>query len=116
MEMPDLVSAPSTLQLRLYPQATDTQLWSFQPQCAAVTDLVYKLLSGCCIHIFAVTQGAAEQQRLIHSACRSVGVKLLHIARHTCKSLLLLGVTIDAYVALNLASCKQPRAAQGGLK
>ena len=76
-------------------------------------DLIYKLLGGCCVHIFAITQGAAEQEGLINCACRSVGVKLLHIARHACKSLLLLGVAVDAYVALNLASCKQSRAASG---
>ena len=67
--------------------------------------LLNKVLSSLHVHIPAVAQGATEEQGLLDSGSSSVRVKLLHIARHSCKAGLLLGVAVDADVTLNLTSC-----------
>lgn len=67
--------------------------------------LLDKVLGGLHVNIPAVAQSAAEEECLPDSSSRCVGVKLLHIARHTSKAGLLLWVAIDPDIPLNLASC-----------
>lgn len=62
-------------------------------------------MGGLHVHILAIAQSPAEEQRLLHSGSSCVGVELLHVARHASKAGLLFGVTIDSDVALNLTSC-----------
>jgi len=76
--------------------------------------LLNKVLSSLHVHIPAVAQGATEEQSLLDSGSSSVRVKLLHVARHSRKAGLLLGVAVDADVSLNLTSCSHHSCSRTG--
>ena len=78
---------------------------SVAQQQAIDLDLVHKSFGGLGVHFCAIAQGATEQQGFVYSSCSCVSVKLLHIASHTGKGGLLLGVPVNAHITLNLASC-----------
>ncbi len=83
----------------------DLYICSYEVHALLELYLLDKVLGGLHVHLLAVTQGTTEQQSLLHSGGSCVSVKLLHIARHSGKAGLLLGVAIDTDVTLNPTSC-----------
>lgn len=48
--------------------------------------LVNEVSSGLHVHLLAISQGSTEDEGLLYSGSSCVGVKLLHIARHSGKA------------------------------